>query len=150
MLGGGGGGLQWTNVLSRWSSTALLSNVMSQKVDTSICLEVVIKYMSIILLQVMASAIEVLNHCDKLSSCTPLVKWTEPVHVAVSSVHESCLLFITNNFFSLIDERSFHEILKVNFVFFTLICKMLAGILSLLIFSWYFLPFQSIRLSFYF
>ena len=91
--------------------------------------------MSIILLQVMASAIEVLNHCDKLSSCTPLVKWTEPVHVAVSSVYESCLLFITNNFFSLIDERSFHEILKVNFVFFTLICKMLAGILSLLIFS---------------
>lgn len=61
---------------------------------------------------VVASGIEVLNQCDKLSSCTPLVKWTEPVHMAVSAVQESCLLFLTRNFFSLIDERSFHEILK--------------------------------------
>ena len=67
----------------------------------------------ITLWQVISSAIEVLNHCDKLSSCTPLVKWTEPVHVAVSTVQESCLLFVSNNFFSMIDERSFHEILKV-------------------------------------
>ena len=55
-----------------------------------------------------------LNHCDRISSCTPLVKWTEPIHVAVSSIQESCLLFISSNFFSLIDQTSFHEVLKVN------------------------------------
>lgn len=66
-------------------------------------------------LQVISSAIEVLNHCDRISSCTPLVKWTEPIHVAVTSIQESCLLFISSNFFSLIDETSFHEVLKVNY-----------------------------------
>ncbi|XP_068722832.1 BTB/POZ domain-containing protein 8-like [Montipora capricornis] len=61
---------------------------------------------------VISCSIEVLNQCDKLSCCTPLVKWTEPVHAAVSSIQESCLLFISDNFFSLVDEGSFHEILK--------------------------------------
>ena len=75
-------------------------------------------------LQVISSAIEVLNHCDKISSCTPLVKWTEPIHVAVSSIQESCLLFISSNFFSLIDETGFHEVLKVNYhLYFFLVVK---------------------------
>lgn len=47
---------------------------------------------------VISGSIEILNQCDKLSCCTPLVKWTEPIHVAVSSIQESCLLFISNNF----------------------------------------------------
>lgn len=64
--------------------------------------------------QVISGSIEILNQCDKLSCCTPLVKWTEPIHVAVSSIQESCLLFISNNFLSVVDEETFHQILKVN------------------------------------
>ncbi|XP_015777832.1 PREDICTED: uncharacterized protein KIAA1107-like [Acropora digitifera] len=61
---------------------------------------------------VISGSIEILNQCDKLSCCTPLVKWTEPIHVAVSSIQESCLLFISNNFLSVVDEETFHQILK--------------------------------------
>ena len=51
---------------------------------------------------------------DKLVQSLPRVKWSEPVHKEAQWLLDACIQYVAMNFLSMIEQRSFENLLVVS------------------------------------
>ena len=56
---------------------------------------------------------DLLTRCDRVAANTPFVKWAEPVHVLLSALQDSCLVFSAQKFPAIVCDANFLKMMQV-------------------------------------
>ena len=65
------------------------------------------------LFQSVSCVMDLLTRCDRVAANTPFVKWAEPVHVLLSALQDSCLVFSAQKFPAIVCDANFLKMMQV-------------------------------------